>query len=123
VAVSGDTPPLVVATAIAGGPPQPVVWSGTTYTVTAPDGQWKVVGSLAEPLPPGVTLTVTLSAPTGAASSGPVLLSAQPQELVRGIAGGTHAGLAITYRLSAATSAGTVPLTSATVTFTIVQGF
>jgi hypothetical protein len=58
-----------------------------------------------------------------AANAGEITLSTVDQTVVGSIpSAGTYAGLAITYRLAAATAAGPVPTTVRTVVLTVVPG-
>ncbi|MGH7617016.1 MAG: hypothetical protein ACREPM_07310 [Gemmatimonadaceae bacterium] len=101
--------PLVISTATAGG--QPVAQTDQTarYSVTAGSGRLKITGYVDSPLPSGVTLTITLAAPTGAASAGPVVLTTTAKDLVRYIEVGQYNSLTVTLTLSANVTAGVVP--------------
>jgi hypothetical protein len=115
--LSGNPPPLVVSTATAGFPPDPVADTNTTYDLVVL-GTSKIVGRLKSPLPAGVVLRVTLTAPAGGVSSGAVVLSDTDQDLVRLIPLGSYSGLAIRYELVAAVSVSPV-LSTLDVTFTV----
>jgi hypothetical protein len=78
-----------------------------------------IVGQLDAPMPSNTALRITLAAPGGATSVGPVDLAMTPQTLVRALPLGTFSGLSITYEFRAVVEAGVVPTTSRTVTFTV----
>lgn len=118
---SADPPPLVVSTATAGAAPDPVSAAGmySLEGITAPS---RITARLDAPLPPGVTLRVTLSAPPGAQSAGAAVLSETETELLRDIPPGSWTGLSVRYDLSATAAAGTIPLSAPSVTFTLRSG-
>jgi len=118
--VSGNPATLTMTSAIAGSAPNSVVNATTTYAVTTLLGTWKIRAQLGTPLPTGVTLTLSLSAPSGATSQGPVALTTTAQDLVKGITTGINSGLTITYTLAATSAAGVVSLRSVGVTLTVV---
>jgi hypothetical protein len=123
VTLSGDPGSLAIGTATAGAPLDPVSDATTTYTVATSAAGQQIVARLDAPMPGGVTLSITLTAPTGAVSMGEVTLSTVDQTVVGSIpAAGTYAGLAITYQLSSATSAGPVATAARSVVFTVVSG-
>jgi hypothetical protein len=120
--VSGDPAPLTVRTAVAGQSPDPVSDGGTTYSLTDISETSKITAQLDSSLPPGVTLTVTLQAPLGATSMGPIVLSTTTQDVVIGILpASSYSGLTITYELSATTAGGVVAPLARSVTFAIVS--
>jgi hypothetical protein len=120
ISVSGNPSALRVTTAVAGSSPTAVSNSATTYSVTnlllLPK---KITAKLNSAMPAGVTLTITLAAPAGATSIGPVTLTTAAQDVVQNIGLGTFSNLAITYQLSATTAAGVVASASKTVTLTV----
>lgn len=119
--VSGDPGPLTISTAVAGAQPDAVSVGATTYDVRVSNTLVKkITAQLSAPLPPGVTLTVTLAPPAGATSMGAVTLDGTPRDVVVNISGvnTTHA---ITYQLSATISAGVLPAFSRIVTFQLVN--
>lgn len=123
IAVSGTPGLLRVSTAVAGSQPVAVSNATTTYTVTTPRANrtYRISARLDAPMPPGVTLTASLAAPPGATSLGAVALDATGRDVVTGVRRNTSATGSITYQLSATVDAGVVPLSSRTVTLTIVQ--
>lgn len=123
MSVSGNPPALIVAAASAGGQPNSVTNSTTTYSITTNEANKNINAVLGLPaMPTGVTLSVSLAAPLGATSSGATLLSATAAPVVTGINQVNASGLGITFTLSASAAAGTVPSTTRTVTYTIVTG-
>jgi hypothetical protein len=119
--VSGAPAPLVVSTATAGSAPTSVTMGGSSYAITTNESNKKITAAIDAPLPGGVTLEVSLAAPSGAASADFVPLGTSGADLVTGISNTTATALPINYRLSATTSA-QVGTQARTVTFTIVSG-
>lgn len=120
VTLSGDPPALTVSPGPAGTGLIPGTTSATSYTVVVLGLGLGIVGQLDAPMPPSTSLLVALAAPGGASSVGPVDLAVTPQTLVRMLPVGTFSGLPITYEFRAVVEAGVVPLTSRTVTFTVI---
>ena len=120
ISVSGS-PSLVVNAATAGNALTAATASGT-YAVTTNGSDRKITASIDSNLPTGVTLTVTLGAPTGATSAGAVTLSTTAQDVVTGISTVNESGLSIDYGLSASITAGVVPAGNRTVTYTVTAG-
>ena len=113
---------MTINTAIAGQPPTSKNSNSTSYTVTGKNNRtYKITARLNSAMPPGVSLTVTLTAPTGATSLGPVTLDATTRDLVSNIINKTAEVEQITYVLSATAAAGVVAPQSRTVTFTLTQ--
>jgi hypothetical protein len=121
LAVSGNPAPLVVSSAVAGSMPTSASVSGTSYAVSTNETNQKIIASINATMPAGLSLEVSLAAPSGAASAGPVTLGTSGADVVTGITATAASALPITYRLNASPSA---DLTSQarTVTFTIVSG-
>ena len=113
---------LRITAAVAGFDPT-AVSAATTYTIRAGKANkpQKVSAQLNAAMPAGVTLTVELTAPTGATSNGPVALDATVRDLVGNITNTTVETETITYTLSATAAAGVVPFSSRTVTFTVAS--
>lgn len=117
----GAPPALMrISVAVAGMQPAPVTGS-STYTIRAARANkpQKVSASLNAAMPAGVTLTIQLSAPTGATSNGAVALDATVRALVGNITNIVPELETITYTLSATAAAGVVPAGTRTVTFTV----
>ena len=122
ITVSGDPGVLAVRVAVAGAEPESVTEAMTTYAVTTTAPDQRIVARLDAPLPDGVTLTLQLAAPSGATSRGPVTLSTAEQELMSVPTAGSHAGLAISYTVTAKVRAGPQASLSRAVTLTVVSG-
>ena len=122
---TAGTPGLLrVSSAVAGSEPIAVSTSGGTYSITTPtpNRTYAITGQINGNMPTGVTLTVTLAAPgQGSVSLGAVALDVTGRNLVTGIKKNMNATQSITYQLSATAAAGVVPLSSRTVTLTIIQ--
>ncbi|HBL37149.1 MAG TPA: hypothetical protein DDZ55_10095 [Firmicutes bacterium] len=116
ISVSGDPAPLIVT---AGG--APATDSSTSYDLTTNGVALKITGEIDTDVPADTTLTVDLTAPTGATSLGPTLLSTTPADLVTGIGTVAETALGITYEFSALVTAGAVGTETRTVTFTITN--
>ena len=123
LAVSGNPGLLRVSVATAGSEPLAVSNATTTYTVTTPNPNrpHNITAQLNANMPIGITLSATLAAPPGATSVGPVALDVTPRDVVLGIPRRANSTHGITYTLAATVQAGVVPLSSRTVTLTIVQ--
>lgn len=122
IAVSAPSVSLTVNAAVAGSAPTAVSSSTTTWAVTTNQTGAKITGSIASAMPSGLTLTVSLSAPTGGSSAGTQTLGTAAVDLVTGITKLNQSSLGITYSLSATSAAGVVVAASRTVTFTITGG-
>ncbi|HEX2188414.1 MAG TPA: hypothetical protein VHG51_05920 [Longimicrobiaceae bacterium] len=120
LSVSGS-PSLVISSAPAGSAPTSATASGS-YAVTTNQTGKKITAELDNDLPSGVTLSVTLAAPTGAISVDGVSLSTTPASVVTGIGTVNESGLSVSYELAATVAAGVVPASSRTVLFTITDG-
>ena len=122
LAVSGSSASLTVNAATAGSAPTSVTDTGTTYAITTNETNRKITGSINTSMPSGVTLSVTLGAPTGASSAGKQALDTTAVELVSGISTLNESGKSISYELAATSAAGVVSSASKTVTLTITAG-
>jgi hypothetical protein len=120
LSVSAATASLTVNSATAGSAPSAVTDSTTTYAVTTNETNRKITGAINTNMPSGVTLSVTLGAPTGATSTGKQALSTAAADLVTGISSLNESGKSIEYELAATTAAGVVPSATKTVTLTIL---
>ena len=121
IGISGSPAPLAITTATAGSAPTSVTAGGSSLAVTTNEQNKKITAALDQPLPSGVTLEVTLAAPSGAASHDYVPLSTSGADLVTGISSTNAASLPLTYRLSAVPQA-SIGVQTRTVTYTIVSG-
>ncbi len=121
LSVSGNPGALTVATATAGDAPNAVTDGSTSYAITTNETGRKITGAINSAMPDGLTLSVTLAAPTGATSSKQAL-STSAVDLVTGISTLNESGKTITYELQATSAAGVVSSATKTVTFTILAG-
>ena len=111
-------PTLQVTTALAGSPPTTVSVATTTLTFNTGNGSGKTLqAKLSAALPSGVTLDVSVSAPTGASSLGFVTLTTANLDLTTLIPKSTNGTLTITHRLSATSAAGVLAASTASVVF------
>jgi len=118
LSVSGSPDAIIVNAATAGSQPDEASNALTSYAITTNQSR-KITGAIDTAMPSGVTLKIALAAPTGGTSSGDVTLSATAADLVTGISTLAESGKAITYKLSALTTAGVVASAVKTVTLTI----
>lgn len=121
IGISGSPSPLVINSATAGGQPTSVTSTGSSYAITTNEVNQKITASIDQAMPGGVTLEVSLAAPTGAMSAGNVTLGTAGADVVTGISSLREVALPISYRLSATTAA-QLGASTRTVTFTIVAG-
>ena len=124
LSTAGSPGLLRISSAVAGSEPVAVTTSGGTYSITTPqpNRQYAITAQLNANMPAGVTLAVTLAAPgQGSVSLGAVALDGTARNVVTGIKKNMTATQSITYQLTATASAGVVPLSSRTVTLTIIQ--
>lgn len=122
LSVSGNPNSMTVSGAVAGSEPLAITNNGTTYTVSALLIQpKKITAQVNSSLPPGVTLTILLVAPSGATSAGRVALDNVPRDVVTNITNTLPQARTVEYQLTATVAAGVVPTTSRTVTLTLVN--
>lgn len=124
ISVSGNPAKLRITAAVAGSQPTSVSNSATTYTVVTPNPAgrtYKITAQLNAPVPANVTLTVTLAAPAGGTSVGPVALDMTARDVVTGIPRRTNSTRSITYQLSATVLAGVVASTNRNVLLTVLK--
>ena len=120
---SGSAGSLVINTVVAGQNPTGATTSATTYDVTTPNspGTYRITARINQAMPAGTTLSLTMAAPTGASSVGPVSLTTTAQDIVINVPRKTSdTALAITYSFDATPAAGVLPITSRTITLAIV---
>lgn len=122
ISVSGNPAAMKVQLAVAGSALTAVSNSVTTYTVhTSTSSLQKITAQINSTMPAGVTLTITLAAPTGATSLGAIALSTTAQTVVTNIPKNSSSTHSITYVLSATEAAGVVTSRTRTVTFTVIN--
>src|SRR2546423_3741800 len=119
---SGNPRTMTVTGAVAGSQPLTVTDNFTTYTVSALAIQpRKITAQINTNMPGGVTLTILLVAPSGATSSGRVALDNTARDVVSNITNTIPQARTIEYQLTATVSAGVVPISTRTVTLTLVN--
>jgi hypothetical protein len=121
--ISGSPGAMRINAAIAGQLPTDDQELSTTYTVKAQNKKspLKIMARLNVAMPPGVTLTIEMQAPSGAVGNGPVTLDATDREIVGSIDNNKAQTRSITYTLSATPAAGVVAPQSRTVIFTLTD--
>jgi len=97
--------------------------SRTSWSIATNQPDRKVLASLDRALPRGSALVVTLAAPAGAASAGPVVLDTVPTDVVTGIPVTAGSDLPVRYLVNADSTAlrTAVDAQVVTVTYTVVQ--
>jgi hypothetical protein len=112
---------MVINSAVAGAPPTTQLTSTAQYRVKVASGTTKQIkASINSAMPAGVTMTVSLVAPSGATSVGPVTLTTTPQTVVTNVTNTSFSpNLTITYTLSATSPAGVVASSNKTVTLAV----
>ena len=122
ITLSSERPTLTIDTATAGTAPAAVTADGGTYGITTNGTDRKITASLADALPPGVTLSMEMVAPATGTSLGWQALSPTPTEMVTGITRIAETGIPVRYRLAATVDAGIIAARTETVTVTIADG-
>jgi len=117
--LNGAASVTIVAGTPGSGLPSVTDSSGVTYDITNNAGaeSMRLTGKIDIAMPANTTLSVSVTAPSGAVSAGFVDLTATDQDLVTGIDNVDEAAVAISFRLAATVAAGV--LSSATKTFTM----
>ena len=120
---AGSPATMRVTTAVAGSEPLPITVSGGSYTVTTPQANrtYAITARLNANMPTGTTMAITLSAPPNAVSLGAVSLDVTARNVITGIDRRENFTQNITYTFTATAAAGVVPLSSRTVTLTLIQ--
>jgi len=112
--------PLTITTATAGSQPN-VVTGSVGYSVALSfAGQMKVTALLDVNMPPSTTVTVRLTAPSGGTSLGNVLLDTTPRDVVIAATPPFFTNVTIFYTFTGTVLAGVLPITTRTVTFTLL---
>jgi hypothetical protein len=124
LAIDATEVTLTINAATAGSQPDDDTDAATAkYAITtnaATDAK-KITAAINTAMPSGVTLSVTLAAPTGATSSGVKSLSDTPENVVTAIEMVAESALVITFKLSATVSAGVVASAAKTLTLTLID--
>ena len=116
---TAGTPTLRVSSAVAGSAPTVVSVSTTTISYTTPNGGpgLRLQANVASALPAGVTLEISVTAPSGSTSSGFVTMSTSYANLTAGIPKNSSGTLTVTHRLTATSAAGVLGPATRTVNF------
>lgn len=122
ISVSGDPAALIVSAATAGSQPDAATDATTTYSITTNQSNRKITGAINTAMPANTTLSITLAAPTGGSSAGPVNLTALAADLVTGISTLAESAKQISYSFTALTTAGVIASANKTVTLTVTAG-
>jgi hypothetical protein len=93
-----------------------------SWAITTNETNKRVVGSLDADMPSGLTLFAKLEAPAGSFSSGSVVLSTTPRDLLTGISRVAEDNLKMTYTLTAETDTSVVQL-QRVLTLILTDGF
>ena len=94
----------------------------STWSVTTNQTGAKVTAALAAPMPSGLTLSLALTPPSGATSTGLQTLATEPVDVVTNVSRLSAADLPMTYQLQANVDAGTTLSGTRAVTLTITGG-
>lgn len=96
--------------------------SRTNWSIGTTQPDRKILASLDRALPRGSALVVSLTAPTGASSAGPVVLDTVATDVVTGIPAVTEGELPLRYVVNADSAASrTTAAQLVTVTYTVVE--
>ena len=113
---------MTVTGAVAGSQPLTLTENSRTYTVSALAIQpKKITAQINTNMPPGLTLTVLLVAPSGATSTGRVALDNVARDVVTNITNTLPQARTIEYQFTATVAAGVIPVSTRTVTLTLVN--
>jgi hypothetical protein len=115
-------PSLTITTAVAGSAPTSATDNTASWAVTTNQTGAKITANIPTIMPTGLTLSSSLTAPTGATSAGFQPLALVAVDLVTGITKLAQGSLGVTYKLDATVAAGVVASGSRVVTYTITGG-
>jgi len=125
IVISAASVTLTVSTATAGSQPDSATDNSTaTYALTTNSttaDSKKITAAIDTAMPSGVTLYLTLAAPTGATSAGETEITNVAASVVTAIEAVAESGLVMTFKLSATVSAGVVASASKTLTLTLTD--
>jgi hypothetical protein len=121
IAFTGS-PSLTIITAVAGSAPTSVTDGTASWAVTTNQSGAKITASIASNMPTGLTLSSSLTAPSGASSAGYQALSTVAVDLVTSITKLAQGSLGVSYQLDATPAAGVVVSATRLVTYTITGG-
>lgn len=112
--------PLTITTATAGAQPNAVTGS-TAYSATLSfTGQMRVNARLDVNMPANTTITVRVTAPSGGTSLGNVMLDTTPRDVVIAATPVFFTNVTLFYTFTGTVAAGVLPVTTRTVTFTLL---
>ena len=100
-AIASIATPMTVRAAIANSTTTSASVAGSSYAITTNELNQKISASLNEAMPSGLSLAVSLSPPTGAASRGTTQLGATAADVVTGISATNAMSLPLVYTLTA----------------------
>ncbi len=113
---------LTVNAATAGSQPTAATDSGTyDITTNCAANAKKLTAAIASDMPTGVTLTMNVTAPTGASSAGAVTLSHTAADVVTSVDPVAETNIAISYSMSATVAAGVLSSSSRVLTLTLTD--
>jgi hypothetical protein len=112
--------PLTINSAVAGAQPNQVTGSTAYSTVVAFTGQMRVNARLNINMPANTTMTVKVSAPSGGTSLGNVTLDTTPRDVVIAATPVFFTNVTLFYTFKATVTAGVLPVTTRTVTYTLL---
>jgi len=120
--IAGTSLTLRVSSAVAGSQPTQVSQS-TTYSISTNcvANTKKLTAAINSAMPAGLTLSINVTAPTGAVSSGTTVITNVAANVVTGIDAVAQSDLAVTFYLNATAAAGVVSAASKTLTLTLVD--
>ena len=120
--IAGTSLTLRVNAAVAGSQPTQVSQS-TTYSISTNcvANTKKLTAAINSAMPSGLTLSINVTAPTGAASTGTTAVTNVAANVVTGIDAVAATDLSITFYLNATAAAGVVGAASKTLTLTLVD--
>lgn len=105
IAVSSGTLSLTINSATAGSNPDGDTDATTTYDITTNGSSKKITASLGSAYATGISLALTLGAPSGATSAGAKTLTTSAQDMVTGITKLSETGVSISYSATATAAA------------------
>ncbi len=107
MSVSSGTVSMTINSATAGSNPDNASDAATSYAVTTNGTLKKITAALGTAYAGGISLALSLTAPTGGTSAGSVTLTTVAQDLVTGFANLAESGKGISYTASATAAAAT----------------
>ncbi len=119
--ISGNPAAIKINSAIPGMQPTGEVNATTTYSISTNESNKKITGMLNSNMPADCYLKIRLAAPSGAVSTGDVILSSKPADLVTGISKVAESGKTITYTFSSTVAAGIISSGMRTVILTVTN--